>query len=340
MNKNILTLIIRISISIALVSFALKEVDWSAYNSYSFNFESEYLAAGLFAVILSYVLGSIRWYFLLNTIGFNGGFFECISLYFASGLINQGVPSTLGGDTYRAIKAAKFINYDKKLIINENKIKYSKIKFSNLISVNFRISFAVVMLDRLIGLMGNNLVGAFGMIVSGYKISIRGQEIGYFLLIITLLCLVILILILYHRRSKVFLYKFLDKYRLKKIFYVLNSFSSIKIVSIHAFVSIIIHLLNVLAFGFCLKALGQEMSLNALMIGLPLISVLNMIPLSVSGWGVRELTLTAILSIWGINPAIIVLASISYGLLTLIAMLPGAYSLLSNRGVNMKESIG
>ena len=41
----------------------------------------------------------------MRSVGFQGSLKSYIALYFAGGLINQGLPSTLGGDSYRAITA-------------------------------------------------------------------------------------------------------------------------------------------------------------------------------------------------------------------------------------------
>jgi uncharacterized membrane protein YbhN (UPF0104 family) len=333
-DKNLLGLNLKILFSIALVSCALIQIDWHAFSITNLKFQTEHLAVALLTIIFAYVLASSRWYFLLKAVGFEGGFFECVKLYFAAGLINQGVPSTLGGDSYRAIKASRLIKNDRTLTNNKEKIK-----FLNMISNNFRLSIGVLMIDRIIGLVGNNLVGAFGLIIGGYKIAIWGQKIGFILLFLTLSSIIIIFIIFNLRISRVYLYKLFNKIKLKRLFFVLYSFASFKIIFIHVFVAILIHLLNVLAFGCCLRALGEEMSLYALMIGLPLTSVFTMIPLSVSGWGVREVTLSAILSLWGIEPAIVVLASISYGLLTLVAMFPGVYFLLKNRNIKINDSI-
>jgi hypothetical protein len=44
-----------------------------------------------------------------------------------------------------------------------------------------------------------------------------------------------------------------------------------------------IHCFNILALGFCLKAYGAEVPTEALMIGLPALSLLLMLPISISG---------------------------------------------------------
>jgi uncharacterized membrane protein YbhN (UPF0104 family) len=98
-----------------------------------------------------------------------------------------------------------------------------------------------------------------------------------------------------------------------------------------ALFSIGIHFLNILALGFCLKAYGAEVPIEALMIGLPALSLLLVLPISISGWGLREATLTSVLALWGVSPSLTVLGSISFGAMTVLCFLPGAYVLLRRK---------
>jgi uncharacterized membrane protein YbhN (UPF0104 family) len=92
-----------------------------------------------------------------------------------------------------------------------------------------------------------------------------------------------------------------------------------------------IHALTILTLLFCLKAYGVDAPIEALMIGLPALSLLLMLPISISGWGLREATLSSVLALWGVSPSMTVLASISYGAITVLSVLPGAYFLLKRK---------
>ena len=67
------------------------------------------------------------------------------------------------------------------------------------------------------------------------------------------------------------------------------------------------------------------------MVGLPALGLLMMLPISISGWGLREATLSTTLVLWGVDSGITVLASVSFGIVTLVTYLPGALSLLQRR---------
>ena len=67
------------------------------------------------------------------------------------------------------------------------------------------------------------------------------------------------------------------------------------------------------------------------MIGMPALSLLMMLPISISGWGLREATLSATLALWNVDSGITVLAAVSFGIVTLVTYLPGALSLLRRK---------
>lgn len=67
------------------------------------------------------------------------------------------------------------------------------------------------------------------------------------------------------------------------------------------------------------------------MVGLPALGLLTMLPISISGWGLREATLSAALALWGVDPSVSVMASVSFGLITVIVYLPSAFALLKRR---------
>lgn len=337
-NKNLLALAIRIILSVALILCALRIIDWEALTHSNILIQPEYLFAGYVAIVCSFLCAALRWYYLIKIAGFEGGLFNCILLYFSAGLINQGLPSSLGGDGYRAIKAASFIKKEKLSKIKELNNTNSKFNFFNFTSDNIRISIAVVFVDRIIGLIGNNLVGSIGLIIGGYKIAIWGEELGYIIFCVTLTIIFLSVMILHIKSISLILYRLCIRSRTKNLFFVIQSSISFNKIFIHGILAIAIHLLNILAFGFCLKALGEGMSFVGLMIGLPLISLLMMLPISVSGWGIREVTLFAVLSLWDVNSSLIVLASVSYGLLTLVSLIPGIYFLLRDNNIKFNNN--
>ncbi len=82
-------------------------------------------------------------------------------------------------------------------------------------------------------------------------------------------------------------------------------------------------LCNVTAFGFCAQAIGADLPLAAALTLVPLILFAMIIPLSVSGWGLREGAAAALFPVAGAAASEGLAASVAFGLVFLVAVLPG-----------------
>ncbi len=90
-----------------------------------------------------------------------------------------------------------------------------------------------------------------------------------------------------------------------------------------------ITLCNLAAFGFAARAVGVDLSLIEIMALVPVILFAMLIPLTVSGWGVREGAAALFLPIAGISATDSVAASVMFGLALLIAVIPGALMVMA-----------
>ena len=80
---------------------------------------------------------------------------------------------------------------------------------------------------------------------------------------------------------------------------------------------------NLAAFAFCAHAVGVELSLTAIAALVPLILFTMLIPISVSGWGLREGAAAALLPLAGASASGGLASSVAFGLSFIVAVLPG-----------------
>ena len=80
---------------------------------------------------------------------------------------------------------------------------------------------------------------------------------------------------------------------------------------------------NLAAFAFCARAVGAPLPLIAVVALVPLILFTMLIPLSFSGWGLREGAAAALFPVAGLSAAQGLASSVAFGLVFLIAVLPG-----------------
>jgi uncharacterized membrane protein YbhN (UPF0104 family) len=322
---------IRIVLSVALLWKATSGIDWRTLFSSEIQMQPWwFLAAGL-TMVSAFVCGGLRWGFLMRKVGFQGSLASFVALYFAGGLINQGLPSTLGGDSYRAITATHLNSSGNLTQAKELDEELHHSVDLEHATPKLRLSFSMVLVDRLLGLAGNNLLGGLGLILGGATLATWGTDLG---LVVTggmVMAGLLIAIILAWGPSCNILQKLLDRVQMNHALPGIKLAFSWPMNMVQAVFAIGIHSLTILTLLFCLKAYGVDAPIEALMIGLPALSLLLMLPISISGWGLREATLSSVLALWGVNPSITVLASISYGAITVLSVLPGAYFLLKRK---------
>lgn len=322
---------IRILLSIGLLWKATSGIDWHAIFESKIEMEPMWFLAALLSASTACFCGGLRWALLMRKVGFQGRLRSYVLLYFTGALVNQGLPSTLGGDSYRAITAS---HLDKSGQLTGEKELNDELHHSvdlEHATPKLRLSFAMVLIDRLIGLAGNNLLGGIGLILGGLTLAAWGQDLGYAVMGIMISIGLLIALGLAFKPTCNLLEKILNRFNMG------NALPGIRFAFAWPFnlaqasFAIGIHLLLILTFFCCLRAYGTEAPIASLMIGLPALSLLLMLPISISGWGLREATLSSVLALWGVNPSMTVLASISFGAITVISVLPGAYFLLKRK---------
>ncbi len=96
-------------------------------------------------------------------------------------------------------------------------------------------------------------------------------------------------------------------------------------------------LCNIAGFGFCIWAVGVPLPVPAIIALVPLILLAMVIPVSISGWGVREGAAAALFPLAGASASDGLAASIAFGLVFLTTVLPGiALLFLGTRSQPMK----
>jgi len=86
-------------------------------------------------------------------------------------------------------------------------------------------------------------------------------------------------------------------------------------------------LCNLAAFALCARAVGVVLPPVAVFALVPLILFTMLIPIAISGWGVREGGAAALLPLAGATPSEGFAASVAFGLVLLVAVLPGLLAL-------------
>ena len=84
-------------------------------------------------------------------------------------------------------------------------------------------------------------------------------------------------------------------------------------------------------YGLAARAVGVDLSTGTLMTVVPIILFSMVLPVSVSGWGVREAVAVAFASSAGLTAEMAIAVSVTYGLIVLVSSVPGLFVVLSGR---------
>ena len=302
-----------------LLARAFTLIDWKNIQKALPTIEIWWLLLTLVLLWLSNVLSGVRWGKIMQSSGFPHPTIEYVRWYFSGGLINQGLPTTLGGDSYRAISA--YNAFSTSIPLNEQINRSKQLP-------NLKSSFFNVALDRSLGFAGNSILGAIGLGIGGAVMSDWLSSAGWILTWIMILGAGVIALIISIKPSKMIIERIFQRLQIQQGIKSIESAWGWPNVIFQIPLAIMIHIFTLMAFWACIRACHLDAPIEALLIGIPAVSILMILPISISGWGLRETSLVGILGLWHLDPSLIILSSLLYGLITLITLLPGLLRLV------------
>lgn len=268
--KKILSVFLRVGISVALLFFLFRQVDEKSLIEIIKNANKPLLLAAFCVYSLSYVLCVLRWGMLLKAaniflplgrviISFAGGVFFSLFL-----------PSTIGGDFMRSIDLAAHTKKTKEVV-------------------------ATVFLDRLSGYIGLVFL-ALVALTFGWRL-VQDKTVLLAVFVITLLLIVGLLALFnkffYSRINKLFMSfgrgKILDS--LKKLHREIHIFRNHKkMIAKNLGISLCVQTVIPITFYLIARSLGIKINIVYFFIFLPIIGAITLLPVSIGGLGLRDAT--------------------------------------------------
>ena len=305
---------LRVVISLLLLLRAFTLIDWQSIQRALPTIQFEWLFLTLLLLWVSNATSGLRWGKIMQAGGFSNPLIEYVRWYFSGGLINQGLPTTLGGDSYRAISALQHTESNLSLQTSQ--------------TPNLKSAFYNVALDRSLGFAGNSILGAIGLGLGGYIFNDWLGTTGWILVGVMISGAGFISFLLHFKASRTLIQKTLERLQIHHgMQATMNAWGWPNIIVQIPF-AVLIHALTLAAYWGCLKACHVDAPLESLLIGIPAISILMILPISISGWGLRETSLASILGLWHLDTSLVILSSLLYGLITLITFLPGLFRLV------------
>ncbi|NLZ16620.1 MAG: flippase-like domain-containing protein [Desulfobulbaceae bacterium] len=294
----------RLIVSLLLLFFIGRSVDWSAVTQAILALPSLVLVGALFLQIASACVAALRWQLVMRTLAIPASFFFYLASYFKGTFFNQGLPTSIGGDALR--------------ILDATRITTSKEK-----------AFFGVLIDRLMGVAGLIILN-FGALVLGGGILAFTAELSLGILLV--LALLALVLLFFLARFSFFqrggMLGMLG--RLSQCFRQVNATPGLLLQQLG--LSLLVHLLAMFAFYILASGLGLSYPFFVYLVLVPPALLLTVLPVSLAGWGVREGALVGLFVLIGAPRATVLTCSLLYGFNNLVASLPGLVVYLRQRG--------
>jgi len=262
--------------------------------------------------ILSALVAAIRWHMIMRELSFGKDLPFYIRSYFKGTFFNQALPTSIGGDAMRVLETAK-------------------------VGGGKREAFYGVFIDRIVGLLGLLLLNLAAIFLNPVFLE-KNAAVHYTIIGMALFGFAGVLVLMYIGNLR-----WLTRNKVTKLVHDLSHrirrvYRNISTIAKQLVLSVIIHLLSMLAVFFIGLSVGLDYGLLVYIVVVPPVILLTIIPISLAGWGVRETAMIGLFMLIGAEKATILSVSLIYGLILVAASAPGLYFfLLGKRRSRIKK---
>ena len=269
--KKILSIILRVSISIILLIFLFKQVDKKSLLEIIKNANKGFLLLAFFAFSLPYLLCILRWEMLLKAIKIHLSLKRVIISSAGGFFFSLFLPSTIGGDVVRSIDLATHTKRPREVV-------------------------ATVLLDRLSGYVGLVILALLALFLGWSFVQDRSVLLSVGIITAVLICVLLVLFnrFIYAKINSLLHSPSAGKIReaIKDLHQELYFFRHHKRVLFNNVIfSLIIQTIAPISFYIIALAIGIKINILYFFVYLPIIGAITMLPISIGGLGLRDATI-------------------------------------------------
>jgi len=282
-SKKYLKIFIKLIISLGFLIWVFLDVNWNEIFFYLQKISLGEIMVYFSIILLGMFISSYKWQILAQFRGIQSSYWNFFKLYLTGTLINNVMPSFVGGDTYRAYQ------------IGKPEQKYTEAASS-------------VVMDRITGFVGATIL-SFVFAFFNYK-SVLKHDILILANVLLLLSFGIDIALAKMRRINLFKDRAKQILPLKFIALLrdLSSYNgnsrilirSILWGSVFSFIGVAV------SNGILFWALGIKMNMLDYLSAIFLVSIISAIPISINNIGVKEWAYVTFFGVFGISSSLII----------------------------------
>ncbi len=285
---------------LGLVAFLAAKTDWQPVRAAIDGMRWEHWAAAAAIYIGSQVVSAWRWAALARPLGFEFRQRQFTRLYFEGMFFSLCLPSSIGGDVVKAYRLAPT-------------------------AAGRMLAACTVLADRATGLVGLFVIGLTALTARHFELTLAPALAAGAAILVTALASVSVGLNIVNRLVKLMP----PEGRFERLFGKLLPYHSRPEVFRRAIGwGLIVQFLNVLVVVELGQAMGLAIPLVAYFVAVPVVALLTLLPVSVSGVGVREGGLAWMLASYGVGQGIGITLGILWFLVTVAGGLLGGLAYL------------
>jgi uncharacterized protein (TIRG00374 family) len=307
--RNRIMWIVKLCVIIGLGWFISARADWSSIGFILSRVPPSVLLGAFIMMLLSVSISAYKWQIMLKLHGVHFSYSKLHGYSLTAILFNNFLPSSIGGDGYRIFKT-----------------------FGNPRSTSSSV-IAVVM-GRLTGIIALLSIGYFYSFVvyssRGDEISGTLMTLGTASIVLTLVAALFFVCLQGYQRLR----RWQNKPKLLRIVldhgkdYLQQPAASAYVMLI----SLYFHVHNSMIFYLLLRyGAGVDISISELFVVLTLVNLIGMLPISINGLGVVDITFVFLLGIYGVDNDSALSVMLVSRLLVILLSLIGAGFYLSDR---------
>ena len=302
-HRRLLNFGIRLAVTVALLLLIARNVDLAEALASISLLSAPTVLLALALQLASNSVAGYRWYLIMRRIGSTNNALFFLRSYFKGTFFNQGLPTSVGGDAIRILDCTN----------------------SGHTALH---SFFGVFIDRFVGLAGLLLLNICALL---FNRDILPPRVTYPLLAVLILLFAILVALLFARRVPLFLHNRWLGFIGQLSAHYHQVYARPASAMLQLGLSVLIHLLAMTAFMVLGVNVGLDYPLSVYLVLVPPVVLLTILPISLAGWGVREMGMIDFFLLVGADEARVLSFSVLYGLLALASSLPGLLLYLAEK---------
>lgn len=285
-------------ISIIVIYYIINEFGINIFNILSI-IDLRYILLIIALSIIQHLISAYRWMYISKITNLKISFRHSIQFYYISTFMNNILPGGIIGDIFR--------------IYHTSERKNEVLKIGK--------SMQSVIFERLSGQI--MLLAFFIVSLTFYFLANKKYEAFLYLSLPSILIFILFKYFLNNRIKKILGNRQIGK-NLRMVF-------SGDIFWRHLFLSFFVVCSYILIYVISALSLGLDIDYLAFLVFSPIILFSMTLPISIGGWGIRELTALLLSLLLGLSASASISVSIIYGLLNLLCSLPGLYFFIKIR---------